>query len=85
MQDKKACTVFLSFGGDTGCKTGTAEFGGSGQNPHGWFTIFAPWQSPQIAMVVLLEGVGHGSVYSSPVAKPAFTKYIVGSGTQYVP
>lgn len=82
---KKACTVFLSFGGDTGCKTGTAEFGGSGQNPHGWFSVFAPWQNPEIAMVVLLEGVGHGSIYSSPVAKPAFTKYIVGSGTQYTP
>jgi penicillin-binding protein 2 len=82
---KKACTVFISFGGDTGCKTGTAEFGGSGQNPHGWFTIFAPWKDPQIAMVVLMEGVGHGSVYSSPVAKPVFTKYIVGSGTQYTP
>jgi penicillin-binding protein 2 len=82
---KKACIEFVTFGGDTGCKTGTAEFGGSGQNPHGWFSVFAPWKDPQIAMVVLLEGVGHGSIYSSPVAKPVFTKYINGSGREYVP
>lgn len=72
----KACTTLISFPGDVGCKTGTAEFGGSGQNPHGWFSIYAPLNNPQIAMVVLVEGVGHGSIYASPIARPAFTSYL---------
>lgn len=73
---KKACTIFVQFAGDTGCKTGTAEFGGESQNPHGWFTIFAPWENPEIAMTVLIEAGGHGSIVSSPVAKPIFAKYL---------
>ena len=73
---QQACTIYANFGGDTGCKTGTAEYGGTGQTPEAWFSVFAPLQNPQIAMVVLLEGGGEGSVVASPVAKPAFEQYL---------
>jgi len=48
-------------------KTGTA------QNPHGephaWFISFAPFDDPQIALVVFLENGGEGSSTASPIAK----------------
>lgn len=72
----QACTIFVKFPGDLACKTGTAEQGGSGSNPHGWFEIFAPTEQPEVVMLSLLEGVGNGSTYASPVTRPVFDKYI---------
>jgi penicillin-binding protein 2 len=48
-------------------KTGTAELGGD-HKPHAWFTGFAPYDSPRIAVTVLLEEAGEGSTYAVPVA-----------------
>ncbi|PJE75673.1 penicillin-binding protein 2 [Candidatus Uhrbacteria bacterium CG10_big_fil_rev_8_21_14_0_10_48_11] len=48
-------------------KTGTAELGGD-HKPHAWFTGFAPYDKPQIVVVVLLEEAGEGSTYAVPVA-----------------
>ncbi len=57
---------FYGVGAETGGKTGTS------QNPfgddHGWFTAFAPVDNPQIAIVVLVEHGGTGSVSALPVA-----------------
>jgi len=49
------------------CKTGTAEreLG----NPHAWFTVFAPFENPQIALTVIIEDGGEGSSVAAPVAK----------------
>jgi penicillin-binding protein 2 len=52
-------------------KTGTAEFGerrpdGSYQE-HGWFTGYAPFDNPEIAVVVFLEQ-GNGAGTAAPVA-----------------
>jgi penicillin-binding protein 2 len=48
-------------------KTGTA------QNPHGddhaSFVCFAPYEDPEIAMLVLLENAGHGSTKAAPLAR----------------
>jgi penicillin-binding protein A len=43
-------------------KTGTAQTGIQGQNPHTWFICFAPANDPQIALAVLVE---HGGTFGS--------------------
>jgi penicillin-binding protein 2 len=53
-------------------KTGTAEFGeavdGKYKKQHAWFTAFAPYDQPTIAVVVLIQGGGEGATYAVPVA-----------------
>lgn len=52
-------------------KTGTAQFGGEGKT-HAWFTAFAPYDDPQITMVILIEGGGEGSSTAVPIAREIF-------------
>lgn len=47
-------------------KTGTAEIGGN-RKPHAWFAGFAPYENPEIVIVVLLEE-GDSSNNAMPVA-----------------
>ncbi|MEX2054760.1 MAG: penicillin-binding protein 2 [Candidatus Andersenbacteria bacterium] len=49
-------------------KTGTAQIGGT-ENTHAWFTSFAPYESPELVLVVLLEKGGAGDRDAVPVAK----------------
>ncbi len=49
------------------CKTGTAEK--TLGNPHAWFTAFAPFENPKIAITVLIEDGGEGSSIAGPVAR----------------
>lgn len=55
-------------------KTGTAE------NPHGkdhaWFIGYAPVDSPQIAICVLVENIGFGGAFAAPIAGLCIEKYI---------
>ena len=39
---------------------------------HGWFAGFAPFENPQIAVVVLAENAGFGGQVAAPVAKAIF-------------
>lgn len=55
-------------------KTGTAQFG-TEDKTHGWFISFAPYENPEIAMVVLSEGGGEGSSSGVPVTKEVFDWY----------
>ncbi|MDO5707079.1 MAG: penicillin-binding transpeptidase domain-containing protein [Andreesenia angusta] len=49
-------------------KTGTAEV--EDKASHAWFTGFAPAEEPKIAVVVMLENVGHtGGKVAAPIAK----------------
>ena len=48
-------------------KSGTAELDG-GLSPHSWFIGLAPFDDPQIAIAVLVERSGGGSVKASPIA-----------------
>lgn len=48
-------------------KTGTAQFG-DGSNSHAWFASFAPFENPEIVLVVLVEEGGGGSGTAAPVA-----------------
>jgi peptidoglycan glycosyltransferase len=49
-------------------KTGTAE-NVPGKPTHAWFICFAPAQSPQVAVAVLVENGGVGGVAAAPIAK----------------
>ena len=52
-------------------KTGTAEFGeplaNNQHETHAWFSGFAPFQDPQVAVVVFLEK-GNGAINAAPTA-----------------
>lgn len=61
-----------------GCKTGTAERAQG--NPHAWFTAFAPYQSPEIAITVIIENGGEGSAVAAPVAKEVLDWYFSKGG-----
>lgn len=57
-------------------KTGTAQ-NPHGEN-HGWFIAFAPIDNPQIAVAVLIENAGFGSVSAAPVASLVIEHYLKG-------
>lgn len=59
----------------SGGKTGTAEFSVSGKT-HAWYTVFAPFDSPEIALTVLLEGGGEGSRDAAPVARKILDEWL---------
>ena len=48
-------------------KTGTAQFFNN-QKTHAWFECYAPYEDPQIALVVLVEGGGGGYEIAEPIA-----------------
>ena len=50
---------------EVGGKTGSAE---AGDNVNAWFVGFAPYEAPEIAVVVLVENGSHG-YYAAEVAK----------------
>jgi len=61
-------------------KTGTAEYPGprdeKGHLPtHAWFTAFAPYEDPEIALVVFVEGGGEGSTVAVPIAAQILRHY----------
>jgi penicillin-binding protein 2 len=60
-------------------KTGTAEFFGpkvNGHLPtHAWFTAFAPYDKPEIAVVVFVFGAGEGSEVAAPIAADILRAY----------
>jgi len=49
-------------------KTGTAQFSNE-KDPHAWFTCFAPYEKPTIAISVLIEEGGEGSAVAVPIAR----------------
>lgn len=55
-------------------KTGTAQFGTEGKT-HAWYTGFAPFENPTIAIAVIIESGGEGHAAALPVAKDVFEWY----------
>lgn len=55
-------------------KTGTAQFGIEDKT-HSWYVCFAPYDNPQIALVVLIEGGGEGNETAVPVAREILQYY----------
>ena len=61
-------------------KTGTAQFG-TGKDTHGWFVSFAPYEKPEIALIVLVEGQGEEGYNAVPVTKEVYQWYFGDRGT----
>src|SRR3989344_1084471 len=59
-------------------KTGTAQFG-SEEKTHGWFVSFAPYESPELAMIILVEGQGEEGYNAVPVTKEVYEWYFARS------
>ncbi|MEA1926220.1 MAG: penicillin-binding protein 2 [Patescibacteria group bacterium] len=55
-------------------KTGTSQFGNEDKT-HSWYVAFAPYENPEIAMVVLFEGGGDGHSWAVPAAKEILKWY----------
>ena len=55
-------------------KTGTAQFG-SEDKTHSWYVSFAPYDNPEIAMAVLVEGGGEGHSFATPATKDIYKWY----------
>ena len=61
--------------GSAGGKTGTAQTG-IGNNTHAWFTAFAPYDNPHIAITVLVENGGEGSSVAVPIVRDVLEWYL---------
>ncbi len=57
-------------------KTGTSQ-NPHGQN-HGWYIAYAPYDDPQIAVAVLVENAGFGSISATPIASLVIEQYLKG-------
>jgi penicillin-binding protein 2 len=66
--------VFRAFPIEVAGKTGTAEAGDGGES-HAWFASFAPYDDPEIVVVVFLENGGQGSYRAAPLARNVFEAY----------
>lgn len=67
-------------------KTGTAERGAN-DTPIAWFTSFAPAQSPEVAVAVVVEDAGDeldisGGRLAAPVARAVMQAVLLRGGTQ---
>ncbi len=66
-----AYTTFKDFSISVGGKTGSAE---AGRRTDGWFAGFAPYEDPEIAVVVLVED-GHHGFFTAEIVKEIIYEY----------
>ncbi len=72
-----AYNIFKNFNQEVAGKTGSAE---AGKDKNGndivnaWFVCFAPFEKPEVAVVVMIENGGHGN-YAAEVARDVLTQY----------
>lgn len=71
---------FKDFNISVGGKTGSAE--APNNKVHAWFVGFAPFENPEIAIVVMVENGGHGN-YTAEVVRDIMAEYF-GMNTQAV-
>ena len=71
-QGGTAYSIFKNFAISVGGKTGSAET--STGKVNAWFVGFAPFNDPQIAVVVLVENGGHG-YYTAEAVKEIIEQY----------
>ncbi|MFN8591519.1 MAG: penicillin-binding protein 2 [Thermomicrobiales bacterium] len=71
----------ITIGGKTGtAEIGTADPNGIYDRQHAWFTCFAPYEDPEIAVSVIVEDGGEGSAYAVPVADRVMRAFFELSG-----
>ncbi len=58
---------FLNLPLEVAAKTGTAQT--SAGEDHAWFACYAPFNDPEIVIVVMVEHAGYGAVEALPVAR----------------
>ena len=66
-----AYSIFRNFNIEVGGKTGTAQ---AGDKTNAWFVGFAPFDDPEIAVVIMIENGGHG-LYAAYSAKEIIAQY----------
>lgn len=71
---------FKDFNISVGGKTGSAE--APNNQVHAWFVGFAPFENPEIAIVVMVENGGHGN-YTAEVVRDIMAEYF-GMNTQNI-
>jgi len=72
-----AYNVFKKFNIEVAGKTGSAEAGKDNANKdivNAWFVCFAPYDVPEVAVVVMIENGGHGN-YAAEVSRDILTQY----------
>lgn len=72
-----AYTYFKNFNIEVGGKTGSAQAGEDtnvNSKTHAWFIGFAPFDDPEIAVVILVENGGHGG-YTAEAARDVMAQY----------
>ena len=76
---------FKNFNISVGGKTGSAEAGKDAKGKdivNAWFAAFAPYEDPEIAVVVMVENGGHGN-YTAEAVRNVMAEYF-GMNTQNV-
>jgi penicillin-binding protein 2 len=68
-----SCNQLQSLNITSAGKTGTAEDPAHSDEPHAWFTGFAPYEDPGIVVTVMAENAGQGYNVAEPVAKDLLT------------
>jgi penicillin-binding protein 2 len=64
------CKIAEQVPVQVGAKTGTAQTGtDTNDKPDAWFTAFAPFDNPQIEMVVFIAKSGEGARYAAPAVR----------------
>ena len=66
-----AYNIFKGFDIEVGGKTGSAE---AGNYVNAWFAGFAPYDDPEICVIVMVENGGHGN-YTAEVARDIIAEY----------
>lgn len=75
----------LPNGIDAGLKTGTAEYGsdldeeGLALTAHAWCAAFAPFDKPEICVVVMVEGGNASATVAAPVANAVINAWFIRS------
>ncbi|MCF8159610.1 MAG: penicillin-binding protein 2 [Polaromonas sp.] len=90
-QDGTSRRVFAGAGYLSGGKTGTAQAVSLGKNEkynaarmeerqrdHALYIAFAPAEDPKMAIAVIVENAGFGSVSAAPMARRAFDYWLLG-------
>lgn len=76
-----AKTIFGNYPVAVAAKTGTAQHSGvEGESDHGAFVCYAPYDDPEISIVVYGENAGHGSTMGR-IAKAILDAYYSNAGS----